>query len=1042
MRRLDRRSFLLAGAGASAATLAGCSAEEDRPTVPTDDVNDQVPSTDGGPDGSGPPDPDGGDPFAADVPTNPVRPLVMTNHVAQALQGTMGWEDRPARAAREVLRLDPDLYNELDLSGWRGPPKTTSIASRHQAVSSLAYRNDRPYSLGVHYTIRANLLHEHWYRNLPADRKWRRPDGSLVEHPRELAAQSFAGEDHLGEAGDRAVVRVASIFADGTRDRLVRTGREMFGFGATQFWIDSHVGGLDQGLDFSEWAQAAWRDHLASLPSERLADFGIDDPASFDIRRHLSENGLAPDDVDVPAVDPVYREYARFQHETNKRFMAEVFEGARDDLPPAIEESGTTVFGLGFGLQLPFLDPADIYAGDVVDDVSVETRPTVPPNRPHDVAVKIARAAGRFEKPVRVWGRMNRKFRTTFGFDPTESYPTLNRFHVAQAYAHGGSRSIPLTSLPDVHEHDSVNSWIEPDGSIPDELHRFAGFVRAHRRFLSDVTEANAAAVLVSLPTQIWRHAMEWGTRRTDHAFAVSGVAATLRRAHVPYDVQILDYPPLWEAPDQSADLDEYDLVVLPGVECVSDAHLAGIESALSAGTTVVATGGAPGRTEQYEPREDVARVLRESPNGTIIDENPAVTDPGAAAATLTDAIPAGRQLELGIDGDVSTNVFTQSTPTRAIIHLVNFAYDRSADTMREWDGVELRLRNLPVSPDYARYFTEAGAETLPIEGSAQELEVTIPALDVWGILVLAETEEAVVSATDEATAASAIDDCGTAIEDARDAQRTVGLDQATATLAGAEQEHAYGAYAEATQTAANATAWARRAHRRPVVGIDGAQPGQSATGLQSIRDAVGEYRFVDVTAWDEDELGEVDVFLIATGEHMEQTDFDLSPADLDALEGFVESGGSLLLLGRHGMDEDVNRIAGRFGLEYEYRPVYRDGEGDPWAFYVESPLTSITHSVPDWRARFGVTFAETGDARVLGRVASRQEATLGAGNGGPDATGRPVLAGLRRGDGVVLASGEAEQFYGPEDGPSVLVRNILRTLGRKARHRRRPPVA
>ncbi|WP_259534770.1 hypothetical protein [Halalkaliarchaeum sp. AArc-CO] len=729
----------------------------------------------------------------ADQHTGTADAFLMVNHLNHALQEQRGWDDADrTRAIRAVLQLDPDLLNELDLTGWHGPD-SRGYAARHREIRSVANTYDLPFSLGVHAYINTDQLHPDWYEQLPEDERWEYPDGSTVWHPNALAAESFDRQPRMPHGEDQETINPSS-FAEGTRDRLIRTGAEILAWGATEFWIDSPVQGIHSGLDFSEWAQTAFREHLTALPDHRRSELGIDDPASFDVLDYFEAAGVTPAETSTPAADPVFREYAMFQHTEQREFVDDVFSEAVARAPA--RDTGYTVFGLGFGLQWNHLSPASIYKSDHVDVISIETQPTVPPERPHDMSMKIGRAAGRFEKPVRAWGRMFENFTTTAGLETSDQYPTLMQFHVAQAYSNGVRRSLPMTGLPNSHADRAVNSWMQPDGTIPDELHQCADFLRAMEPYLTDVTEASETVVAVSLPTLLWQRTPEWGTYRADHSVALGEVANVLRNQHVPYDVVILDMPDLWEAPEQTERLQSYDRLVLPGVECVSDRHAEAITAALDTGTTVIATGTPPVRSEEYQPRDDLRAHLDEADRATVLDTEPNQHGTGESADRFREALDDDSpHVSIETDTDVGVSVFTNAGTT--IVHLVNYEYDRETDEMDRLDDLAVSLSE---AADEATYYTPQGVTDLSVEPTDDGISLQVPTVRVWGILVLDER----APETTEETVREQIEEIRTVIE-ATDTDREPLAVRAGAKLDKAERVLQYNALEVAQSLATEA---------------------------------------------------------------------------------------------------------------------------------------------------------------------------------------------------------------------------------------------
>lgn len=737
------------------------------------------------------------------IPDDPEDRFIMVNHSDPALQQRRGWESaQQDRVVDEILDLDPSVFDVLNLIGFRGPPQDTGVPPRSEVAKSFSHEYGYPWGVGVHYTIQDSFF-DYWYSNLSDEEKWRHPDGEIVEHPKEIAAVDFDGDRRY--YGPESGPIVPSIFADGTLERLAETGRQIFELGANHFWVDSPTNGLTFGLDFSNWARTEFTKHLRSLSAERLNELDIDAPDEFSIVEYLENNGYSPPDTDAPVTDPVFREYVTFQHRSQKQLIGRIFEDARKDLPTEVAEAGTSVSGLGYGLQAQRIDPADIYQSDHVDIISVETDPTVPPDRPHDMSVKIGRAAGKFEKPVRVWGRMNEQFGTLYGFDPNGYYPTLLQFQTAQAYAHGGRRNISLTSLPSMSHEQSVNSWMRPDGTIADRLQQFVEFIRAHRPLLADTQEANRTAVAVSLPTLLWQRQPDYESRITDHSTALSEAAQVLRRQHVPYDVLILDHPPLWSAPQQTDRLPEYDSVIMPGIESVSDAHATAVTDALNADTTVITTGTPPERNADYQPREDLKRALEDSDNGTLLRTEPDETGRGDSAGELRAALrDIDRQVRINKEADVSVNAVRQTDPARLVVHLVNFEYDRTADEMAELTDFDLTVSNLPFSPEVAKYYSVDGVRDLTVDGSSDGVTVRIPKLDVWGFVAFGETAAALEPDISESEANRTISDARDelqGVEDRTPAAATV----AQAKLGNADQVLEYDAYGVAKDQASDA---------------------------------------------------------------------------------------------------------------------------------------------------------------------------------------------------------------------------------------------
>lgn len=140
-------------------------------------------------------------------------------------------------------------------------------------------------------------------------------------------------------------------------------------------------------------------------------------------------------------------------------------------------------------------------------------------------------------------------------------------------------------------------------------------------------------------------------------------------------------------------------------------------------------------------PAEDIARAVRL----LVIDEKDFAA---ADQAVLASAKPAQRfntaeaamanvRPAVSVERTVPVRVLPRVKPGSAVIHLVNWNYDAARDTVREMKNVRLRidLPALGVAGATEARLVHPGRELvkLPIH----EAGVTVPELDLWGLLVM-----------------------------------------------------------------------------------------------------------------------------------------------------------------------------------------------------------------------------------------------------------------------------------------------------------------
>lgn len=944
----------------------------------------------------------------------PENPLIEIDYHLYGALGTHAYPDLwvetdPDAAREEILRFDPDMSFPTSF-GAGPPPRDSGIGDMDTKVGLLNRRFGIPGGSGDHFHMSVySEIYQEWYESLPEDQYYTHPDGHTVEHLEELSGENFDGS----RWGTENVI-IPSLFSDGTVDFWHKNIRQNFEFNVKQFWIDG-LGILLAGpLDFSDWATTEFNAYIQNLPSDRLSELGINDPETFNIRDYLVENQLTPSDSGNPITDPVVQELAIYQSRSYKDFIKNLFDAGREGVPEESDPEDTALFGNQFGLQPNILRCPAFYLSDVVDHIQIEIGPpnlppTLPP-REHPMAIKTGRAAGRFEKPVRVYstfGALENENPEQYGLDSAGYYPTLKKFEAAQSYAHGAIPAARMTHREGFE--NMINTWMRADGSVDETLHEFIDFIRSHRRFLTETSEANNAVIALSLPTIFWLWVSEsWGDPARDPLTeGMSGVGAALRREHVSYDVRILDYPPIWEAPTQTNALTEFDLIILPNVTCLSDDHVQSLEEALDEGATVIATGGVPTRTADFEPRDDVKTLLNNEKNGIIVEGHPDIDGGNGAAMELRNAIPEeSRTLQLGIDGDVSLNVFEQTNPDRVIVHVLNYEYDSETDSMDTKTDVDLTVHDLPFEPTAARYYEEGNVTDLPLTTDGDEASTTIPELHIWGFVVFVRDEKDLYPETSKQTAEKYIAEATELLDLAREKNREELLQRAEGKLLGAETVFEYESYDEAKKIAVEAAEWVENAYRLPRIGID-ASRGQKEVYNEYVaqfKDEFNQYEIVEIDdSWTESTFESIDIFIYPANHRSESQQF--SSNELALVETFVRNGGTLIIVSQSYVSEDINDIASQFGFTFEPYPIVVE-EGSLNAPFEQTALTPRILDLGYGRANWGNPLRDVEDVTVFSRLPEDTEAVIEKPDGDEPAAGAPFGAVTKYGEGLVIGFG------------------------------------
>lgn len=968
-----------------------------------------------------------------DTSIEPKDPFIVAGAGIPFFRSEAGWEPVPASVRAETI-----LGLHLDkLDCHRGmpnplPPINERIRGATGQLRFFASEHGRSVSSQDLYMIISDNQFERWYSDLPQSEKWRGPDGSIAERLKDAAVKRLDGSPFTTDfAGTEHVL--PSLHSPDVLERKTQAAVGHIATGFTDFYLDN-AGSPGWDIDFSEWAQSAFRTHLESLPDDRLDALGIANPEGFNLGGYITNNDLGGGQIQSPGVDPVLAEFVVFHCLTHKQFMEDLAENIREAFPQLASNDLLNVTA-NHGL---LMWANTVYITDAFDTIFLEAEHTVPPKRVHDFVYKIGRAAGRFEKPAIAIGNMIRigdEVDTTAGLDPSRRYPTLLRLQMAEGYANGGIRSLPLTGWSGISIDNVVDNWVHADGTVSDELQSFIDFVWGNRRFLHEGESAHSVAIIYSLPTLLWKNRGPW-YQPNRHRFTFEGAAALCREHHLPYDALIFGHPRLWTDDGQLDRLDRYEVVVLPAVESITDSQVDRLRSLLDKGVTVVTSGPAPDRNAMYVSRSDAVDLLTSHENASILDFNPALSryEEGESDGSLVKAIEAGsRQVELSTEADIGVNVRVQSERNRTVIHLVNYEYDSDSDSISTVSDIDIEAE-LDFDPVEARWISPDETRDIEVNQVGNKVAVTVPSLAEWGFIVFGATEGALESEGKQSTASNQIEDAEAAVDQAVAENREDGLAGARVSLREGKIAAEHGAYDQAAAAARRAKSVADAAQPRLTVGIDQShgQP-NSEMGMDQFRETLrlfDVYEFSAVSSWTKETLSDLDLLIVPPVLSEFGLRYDFTSGELSRITNFVGDGGGLLIFGEGGVAKDINDLAGQFGVEFDGRTIA----------YPEAALPSYQTngfnvdgvaelSVPPpgrqlWTIRYGTPLSKTGNATVHARVAGDTEALVNhAGpaaernEGDQPAAHKPVIATAKSGGGIVTAAGMDRLLMEPLKG-------------------------
>lgn len=319
--------------------------------------------------------------------------------------------------------------------------------------------------------------------------------------------------------------------------------------------------------------------------------------------------------------------------------------------------------------------------------------------------------------------------------------PDLLSHELAEISAGGG---IPLLN-PDALIRDAPAALpAYADLTRLRDRHR-AVFTARGRVRLADV------ALLYSVATLMFDPCLpEASTPDTPVMNDLSGAARALEDGHVPYDVVMLPHPELVPASVREPDLARYRVVIAPSLERLAGADLERLTRYLRGGGSIAVLGGFAARDERNLPRaEDALAKLRAAGRVRVLlagESFPAwrasdiVHAKALGARFLTELAPLLPQPIVSGDLPATTWVKTWRHAGGFVsTHFVSYTLDYASGSARPTAPATVRLR-VPdgVRAESALWLAPGEPEReLPLRVTGRSAEVTLPALHVYGVLVV-----------------------------------------------------------------------------------------------------------------------------------------------------------------------------------------------------------------------------------------------------------------------------------------------------------------
>ena len=539
------------------------------------------------------------------------------------------------------------------------------------------------------------------------------------------------------------------------QQRLLEQGRAIIDLGAEGIVMDepNTYGSLvfEAGGSFDDYSLAGFREYLAGKydAAELKARFGIEDAASFDLRRHILDNGLRDTwNASEQNPSPLTYEFFLFQNQGAdtflRRFASEMRDYARTQYNRDFAFSFNASPQFDFSRFLP-VDYLDYLTGEVFYFAPSYTRAVL--------VTKLAEAAS----PAKIL------FLSEVSHDSGElPARTINLFKYMFADIYSSCRAgmiLPTEGVYTMRDGTYVQPFVQTDLA---EAQRYIGFMNEHPG-LFDLPEPASVAVVHSAASFISNRLPTeeplWGSYET------VAVMEVLLNERVPF-AMLTSGDGRWADGRLTLEaLNPYHVVLLPNVQLISDDEVAALLEYVRQGGVVLqvndfgtfnpqgartaradlATLSGPGAHTLGQGTwhtlglwEEMGRYRwNEAERRNVLPTEFSADDPAAVA--LRAALQAYLEPEISSDALITVSIRRYGDGQRWVLHLANYDYDPTSDQFAPVGPFDVSLDTGGLAIASARlYDFESGSETeIPVTLEGTRAAFTIPSLYAYAIVEL-----------------------------------------------------------------------------------------------------------------------------------------------------------------------------------------------------------------------------------------------------------------------------------------------------------------
>ena len=482
----------------------------------------------------------------------------------------------------------------------------------------------------------------------------------------------------------------------------------------------------------------AFRNWLAERgAAEQFQAAGIDDPATLDIAEYAraAEATIAKGPGAVLA-DPVLRAYVQFSYVSQA-------DRWRDAVATAKRVAGHPLAVCGNQYGAGGSRPYSVTLSQISDMTFTEANAEcLSPQKRADAVLttKTGLAAGEYRRPVLLC--LSALFHA-----PTAAHSRL-RLVNSDAWA-GGGRPMPWATAA------GASGWFY------DTEARLCRLVQQNRALFVRCDDVANVGLVYSAPTHAWRHFRAFGLSSWQYYRWFVACARLLEEAHVPYEVNCWWHPLLGDDRQSLKRLSRYQVLILPGVDCFTDAQREAVQMFQARGGRVIQVAcptlydenavprpadqvlARPGeRTFEIAP-DLLARYAKTGDKPRQADQPEAQATGGELAKLLASAVADDAMLRTDAPADIWANLRLDATGKVLALHLVNGRIDVEADRFRPVNASRWQVR-LPagLSVDRAVAITAddtdepSQAQPLLVEVADGWATVAVPRVECYSVIV------------------------------------------------------------------------------------------------------------------------------------------------------------------------------------------------------------------------------------------------------------------------------------------------------------------